>query len=296
MPIIDKSSAAQFLRGIAPDWAWLLTRIETANGHLRFPPLVTRAIVNLKIESYPLLYETEAAIGLILFRAFMSQEEMVELNSLLTEQTADERGQTLRELMEGLSDIDQAFEFPKTPAEEKRALAQFNAMSKEEQAEAIRIAQHLWMGFLAGFFQNLSVMVHGEKLSSLVAQAKAGSDEAFCKAVQIDKRILTTIPYFKQRFERATLEGDQDFSDSLAYRLQCPPYKGKIRHKPLWMTFAFLDSAGLLDTLRHQEILDLCDEIGIGGYANRIEDVKYLSKRLADFRRFRGHGLTLSTP
>jgi hypothetical protein len=258
--------------------------------------MVTRAIVNLKIESYPLLYENEAAIGLIVFRAFLSQEALVELNTRLTEQSPEERGQALLELMEEMSDADEVFAFPKTPAEERRALAQFNAMSKEDQAEAIKIAQHLWMGFLAGFFQNVSVMVHGEKLTSLVAQAKAGNDEAFCKAVQIDKRILTTIPYFKQRFERATLEGDQDFSDGLAYRLQCPPYKGKIRHKSLWMAFAFLDMAGLLDTLRHQEILDLCDEVGVGGYANRIEDVKHLSKRLADFRRFRGYGLALSTP
>ena len=258
--------------------------------------MVTRAIVNLKIESYPVLYESEAAIGLIVFRAFMSQEQMVELNTQLTEQSPEERGETLRELMDGLTEFDEVFEFPKTPAEERRAVAQFNTLSKEDQAEAVRMTQHLWMGFLAGFFQNVSVMVHGEKLTSLVAQAKAGNDEAFCKAVQIDKRILTTIPYFKQRFERATLEGDQDFSDGLAYRLQCPPYKGKIRHKALWMAFALLDMAGLLDTLKHQEILDLCDDAGIGGYANRIEDVKNLSKRLAEFRRFRGYGLTLSTP
>jgi hypothetical protein len=152
------------------------------------------------------------------------------------------------------------------------------------------------MGFLAGFFQNVAVMVHGEKLTSLVAQAKAGSDDAFCKAVQIDKRILTTIPYFKQRFDRSTLERDRNFMDALAYRLQCPPYKGKIRHKSLWMAFSFLDLTGLLDTLKHQEILELCDDAGVGGFANRIEDVKHLSKRLADFRRFRGHDLTLSTP
>jgi hypothetical protein len=296
MQIIDLTSASRFIQAGAPNWEWLLRQIESEDGYLRFPPMVTRAIVNLKIESYPLLYENEAAIGLIVFRAFMSREEMIELNAQLAEQTPDARGQKLRELVECVSEVEQAFEFPKTPAEERRALAQFNALSKEDQAEAVNAAQHLWMGFLAGFFQNVSVMVHGEKLTSLVAQASAGNDEAFCKAVQIDKRILTTIPHFRQRFERATLEGDQNFCDALAYRLQCPPYKGKIRHKSLWMAFAFLDMVGLLDTLKHQEILDLCDEAGVGGYANRIEDVKHLSKRLADFRRFRGYGLTLSTP
>jgi len=296
MLLVDKSSAINFLRFTIPEWAWLIAKFESEHGHFRFPPVVTRAVENLKIWNYPLLYENEAAISLTVFRAFLSQDEIVELNSKLTEQSPEQRGQTLRDLVNDLSKFDQAFEFPKTPAAERRAQAQFDAMSKGEQAESIKIAQHLWMAFLAGFFQNVSVMVHGEKLTSLVAQAKAGNGEAFCKAVQIDKRILTTIPYFKQRFERATLEGDQNFCDALAYRLQCPPYKGKIRHKALWMSFAFLDMVGLLDTLKHQEILDLCDDAGVGGYANRIEDVKHLSKRLADFRRFRDYGLTLSTP
>ena len=271
-------------------------RIESEDGRLRFPPLVARAIVNLKIESYPLLYENEAAIGLIVFRAFMSQEEITELSAKIDEQSPEDRGQTLREMVIGLSEFDHAFELPKTPADERRAKALFDAATKEEQAEAIKIGQHLWAGFLAGFFQALSLMVHGEKLTSLVAQAKAGNDDALCKAVQIDKRILTTVPYFRQRFERANLEGDQDFADALAYRLHCPPYKGKIRHKALYLAFAFLDQVGLLDTMKHREILDLCNDAGLDAHANRIDDVKNLAKRLTEYRRFQARGFDLSTP
>jgi hypothetical protein len=294
--LIDKAAAAGFLRSGIPDWTWFIAHIESEDGHFRFPPIVTRAIENLKLQDYPLLYENEASLGLILFRAFLSQEEILELNAKLADQSPLERGKTMRDWIDGLFEFDEAFSFPKTPAQERRAFAQFNALSKVDQAEAIRMAQHLWMAFLAGFFQNISVMVHGEKLTSLVAQAKAGNDEAFCKAVQIDKRILTTIPYFKQRFERGALEGDRNFTDALAYRLQCPPYKGKIRHKALWITFAYLDLVGLLDNLRHQEILDLCDDAGVGGYANRIEDVKNLSKRLAEYRDFQRRSVILSTP
>lgn len=281
---------------MASEWVWLLAKIEAEDGRLRFPPLVTRAIVNLKIESYPRLYENEAAIALMVLRPFLSPEEITELNSQLTDQTPEERGQKLRELVDGLSELDMAFELPKTPADERRAQAQFDALTKEEQDEAVKMGQQLWMGFLASFFQSLSVMVHGEKLTSLVAQAEAGNDEAFCKAVQIDKRILTTIPYFRQRFERANLEGEQNFSDALAYRLQCPPYKGKIRHKALYLAFAYLDQAGLLDTMKHGEILDLCIDAGLDAHANRIDDVKNLSKRLAEYRAFQRRGLDLSTP
>lgn len=292
---IDIETATSFLKHIVPEWEWLLRHIESGDGRLRFPPMVARAIVNLKIESYPLLYENEAAIGLIMLRAFMSEEEMIELNTQLTEQSLAERSRTLLELLVGVEDVEAMFELPKTPVEERCAQAQFDAMSEEDQAQAIKIAQYLWVGFLAGFFQNVSIMVHGEKLTALVSRAKGGDDDALCKAVQIDKRILTRIPYFQQRLERATIEGDRDFLDGLAYRLQCPPYRGKIRHKSLWMAFSFLSMAGLLDILTHTEILDLCNDVGVGGYKNRIEDVKNLSKRLAEFRRFQQRGI-VSTP
>lgn len=296
MQIVTPASAAKFIKSMAPDWHWLLQRIESEDGQLRFPPMVNRAITNLKIGNYPLIYESEAAIGLIVFRAFMTTEQIQDLNKELEAQTPEQRGDFMRELVEDLSGYEQAFEIPKTSAEERAVQIEFEALTEDEKAEAIRVAQHLWMGLLAGFFQMLSVMVHGEKLTSLVSQAKAGNDDALCKAVQIDKRILTVVPYFKQRFEQATLEGNRDFTDALAYRLQCPPYKGKIRHKSLYLAFAFLDQMGLLDALKHQELLDICDEAGVDRYKNRIEDLQHFSKRLADFRRFRGYGLNLSTP
>jgi hypothetical protein len=103
---------------------------------------------------------------------------------------------------------------------------------------------------------------------------------------------LAGIPYVRERFERASAEGERDFLDALSYRLQCAPYRGKIRHKPLWFAFAYLDMCGLLETLKHRELLNLLDEVGLGGYPNRIEDVKHLSKRLADYRSFKGGGVS----
>lgn len=294
--IVDTKTAVRLLKAAVPDWEWLLRRLESEDGRLRFPAQVYRAINNLKIESYPLLYENELAIGLVAFRAFMSQDELVSLSRQLEQQSPEERGQELQSIVDGLIEVDEVFTLPKTPAEEQRVLEAFKCLSSDEQADAIKRAQYLWMGFLAGFYQSLSVMVHGEKLTALVSQAKAGNDEALCKAVQIDKRILTTIPYFKQRYEQATFDQNQAFVDALTYRLSCAPYKGKIRHKSLWMTFSFLDQLGLLDILRHSEILDICDETGVGGFANRIEDVKNLSKRLNEYRHFQGRVLTLSTP
>ena len=43
--------------------------------------------------------------------------------------------------------------------------------------------------------------MHGQKLTDLVSAAKVGDDEAFYLAVQIDKHILSILPYFKERHE-----------------------------------------------------------------------------------------------
>lgn len=293
-PVVDLQAAKHCLAGMSPDLVWLLSHIETDDGFFRFPPLLSRAITNLKIETYPRLYENEAAIGLIFIRGFLSDAEIKKLTSDLEGSSSEQRGEFLLGLDESLEEQFASVEIPKTPAEEERARKQFEALSDEEKAQATKFAQHFWMSFLASFHQMLSVMVHGEKLTALVTRAKEGDDRALAKAVQIDKRILTAVPHVRERFERASAEGERDFLDALSYRLQCAPYRGKIRHKALWFAFAYLDMCGLLDTLKHRELLDLLEEVGLGGYPNRIEDVKHLSKRLADYRAFKGAGV--STP
>lgn len=294
-PLISKESAVKLLTSSIPDAEWLLGKIESQEGWFRFPRLLTNAITNLKIENYPSLYENEAAIALIWMRAFLRDVEIKEFNTTFEAASLDERGAMMERIANDMDGFMDAIELPKTPQEEADAQARFDALSKDEQAEAVRFAQQWLPFFFCTFFQNVSMMVHGEKLTSLVAQAKAGNDDAFVKAIQIDRRILTTIPYFKERFARAQDEGDMDFSDKIAYRLKCAPYKGKIRFKSLWLAFAYLDQLGLLDTLTHPEILQIRDDAGVGGHKNRIEDVKNLTRRLKDYRLFQQRGILSTT-
>lgn len=296
MQLIDPVSAAQFIRAMASEWTWLLQHIESEDGYVRFPPLFSRLITNLKIENYPALYENESSIGVMMARAFLSPEEFRALDAELTALNPEDRAKRIESAISSMSEAVDVMEIPKTPAEQKRAEKVFNAMTEEDQKASIEFLQRFMMAFLASFYQSLSIMVHGEKLTSLVAQAKAGDDKAFARAVQIDKRILFAIPYFKQRFADAHTDGNRKFTEDVAAHLERPPYKGKIRHKSLYLAFAFLDMAGLLRTMKHKELLDLCDEAGIGGYANRIEDLKNFSKRLAEFHTFQRRGLGLSTP
>lgn len=295
-PLVDLSTAVQLLRTSAPDWEWLLREIESRDGFFRFPQEVAQYIERFKIGNYPLLYQDERAIGNALVLAFFTPSEAIALDRELAEVSLEERGEFLTEflggIVEGANEAENVWR-NKTP---EQAKAEFDAMAPEEQAQAVKSLQFMSMAFLAGFYQVLSVMVHRQKLTALVAHAKAGDDSAFVRAVQIDPRILTTEPYFKQRFESIHAIGNEDFRRKLSYRMQCAPYRGKVRYKSLWMGFAFLDMCGHFETLKDREMLDLFDEAGLGGYDNRIEDVKYLNKRRNEYRQFQQDLAALSTP
>lgn len=294
--VVDITSAARLIQAMAPDWLWLLKYIESEDGYVRFPPVVAQWIKNLNIGNYPGLYEDEHAISVILLKTLLSNEQIEEINAELEACSPDERGQLLHAYISDLGDGIDAIELPKTPAAQKLAKTQFLAMSDEERQHAVKFTQRFLMAMLVCFYQSLSIMVHGEKLTSLVAQAKAGNDKAFAKAVQIDKRILHELPYFRDRFAAANSEGQREFIELVMAHMSRPPYKGKIRHKALYLAFALLDQLGVLESMKHSELLDLCTQAGLDAHANRIDDVKNISKRLAEYRGFQRRGLDLSTP
>lgn len=295
-PLVNLDTASRLLKDSAPDWEWLLRQIESKDGFFRFPSEVSQFIERFKIGNYPLLYQSENAISRAFLLAFFTPSELVSINQELIETSLEKRSDFVQEftdgIKEGFTEAENVWR-NKTP---EQAKIEFDAMSPEEQAKATKSLQWMSMSFLTSFYQILSVMVHRQKLTDLVAHAKAGNDAAFVKAVQIDPRILTVEPYFKQRFENIHAVGNEAFRSKLAYRMQCAPYRSKVRHKSLWMSFAFLDMCGHFDTLKDREMLDLLDEAGIGGYANRIEDVKYLTKRKGEYRQFQQDLTALSTP
>lgn len=269
-----------------PEWQWFLDHLERSKGRLQFHAAIAKLIKNLKIENYPLLYEREKSIGVALALACLPVDEIRELESEMAAATPEERGELVRVVGNMLGQSFDAIEFPETPEQEATMRLAFEGLTSDEQAEAVRTSQYFLSGGLALFYEQLSLLVHGEKLSSLVRQAKDGSDIAFAKAVQIDVRILTAVPYFRDRIARARLEDETGFVSLIWRRQVAPPYRGRIEHKALYLMFSFLDLTGLLRAFTHAELLDLYDELGGGGKRHRIEDVKNMTKRLAEYRRF----------
>lgn len=296
-PLIDRRSAVELLRIASPEWEGFLVLLENAKGRLRFRSGLTRAIKNLKIENYPLLYESEQAIGAALLRAVVPADEVRAFDHALRQATPEERGLGILELGEAIAHLFDAMEFPDAPSAEQEAAvrAAFDLIPADQRAESTRLVQLVVAGALATFYEQLSLMVHGERMTSLVAQAKAGKDDAFIKAVQIDGRVLTELPYFRERYASARMSDETEFLDRVWRRQVAPPYKGRIEHKSLYLMFAFLDSVGLLKSFTHRELLDLYDQLSLSGKRRRIEDEKNMGKRLAEYRRFQNRR-HVSTP
>ncbi|WP_293389074.1 hypothetical protein [Nevskia sp.] len=293
LELLPRDSLIAALKGAIPDAEWVIRHLEKSNGWLQFPPVLVDTIKNLKIEQYPLIYEDERLLTYFSLRAWLTDQEIRELAIQAETASLEQRGEFLKEICDAVEPVLESI--PKTPEQIKAAQELFASLSENEQREAIKRGQAFYSVFFASFGQTFSMMMHGEKLTTLIAKAKAGDDDAFCKAIRIDGRILTVVPYFREKYERAKQLGESAFLDKVSVWTRAAPYRGRIRHKSLWVVFALLDQAGMLANLSHREILDICDEVGVGGAENRIEDVGYLSKRLREYRKLQKSGVA-STP
>jgi len=56
------------------------------------------------------------------------------------------------------------------------------------------------------------------------------------------------------------------------------------------MLFGALEATGWLESIKHHEMLNLCDSAGLDRFQNRIEDVNYLTKRFLEYRRWQQTG------
>lgn len=277
-----------FIKLVIPEYREMLAEIEKGGGHFHLSSDINLAIERLKVENYPELYRDEIKLNKMTLLAAMPADQ---INSVLRELDALEGEDRLVAHEEFVTQLaNNSLEFlnsiPVSKEDIESAKQLFETLDPNEQQQAIRQAQIALSAFIPTFYQVMTVMVHGRKLTNLVKAAESGDDEAFCLAVQMDKRILS-LDYFRDRRNRAELNQEVDFLKSLNYRLTNPLLRGKIRYKTLWLTFAVLDASNYLDgSLKHSELLDFCEEVGVVGFDNRIQDESALGKRLREYRGF----------
>ena len=289
-PRPSKGVALSFAEKFAPLYAGALRDLQLSGGRFQFPREFGAFLD--RIGSYVLLYDDEKKLNVAFAMGLFGEQSFKELNEESKTWAPKEQQAFLDELVTSkeLEEVIDEIELPKTPEEWEKNRQLYESLPDDEKTLVARRAALFWGGFVGGFLNTISLMVHGVKLTDLVPRAISGEEEAFLKAVQIDRLLLIHHPFFRERKHRAQDNGEGAFLSKLAYRETNPPLRGKIRYPGLYMLFGILDAVRWLDDLSHNEILDLCDVAHLDLYQNRIEDVNYLTKRLLEYRHWQKTG------
>jgi hypothetical protein len=130
----------------------------------------------------------------------MGKEGFQDWNDEINQMSPEEQGDLLDSIVSESDQLDVSGFFPPELEEDRKAsLAQWETLAEDEKQEGTQRAQFFWCFAFAQFYNSLSVMIHGERLTSLVSRAIDGDQGAFCKAIQIDRSILSHHPYFVRR-------------------------------------------------------------------------------------------------
>jgi hypothetical protein len=273
---------------LAPEYVEFFRDVQKGDGRIVFPRRYAALHSNLGL--YVKLYEDERYIAKALALWIYGEEGFKELASELEAASADEQQAFLDEMMtlgnDASEELDDFPDLPTTEDEWMAAEAAFKALPPEEQKIAARHGSFFWVFFFSSLFNTLSLMVHGARLTTLVPLAMSGDDEAFLKAVQIDRMLPIHHPYFRDRKREAQDRGETKFLRQLLTREIGPPLRSRIRYPGLYMLFGILQAFQWLDDMTHEEILDLVDAARLDRYQNRVEDVNYLTKRLGEYRNW----------
>lgn len=286
----SKSSALSYVAHMAPQYADFLHSLQRTGGRYELQPRVAQYLS--QIGDYVRLYENEQWIHAAFGLGWLGEQGLKELAAEAENLGPDGMQQMLDNIIKESDEIGSAIDahLPETEGEWQAVARKFQSLPRDEQTNRAKQTALFVGSSFASFFNMLSAMIHGAKLTTLVPNAIGGDDDSFLKAVQIDPRLLIHSPFFKGRKLQAQSRGEDAFLTRLAYRETKPPFFGKIRYPGLYVMFACLETMNWLDDMTHNEILNLCDDANLDRYQNRIEDVNCVTKRLREYRRWQKTG------
>jgi hypothetical protein len=295
IPRPDLDLVIQLYAAALPHFDFVLRCCESEKRWVRFSPRFYELIALFKCQNYPELYQDEARIQTAFWRAFYLHDDDIKHDlEKFASSPLEERTQFINECFQESINLSQFIDdnvvhvddLDWSPEGRAKADLEWAKLPPDEQQQIQRFLQYMLLFGIATFFNFFAVMVHGRKLTQLVREAMEGDDESFCLAIHIDKSILNQIPYFRERYQRGQQNGEQDFLKAVGDRIQQPQLQGRIKHRLLYLLFAILEGTHWLADLKHREILDICEHVGLDRYGILIETENALTKRLNDYRDF----------
>lgn len=243
---------------------------------------------------YVLIYDDERKIGRALLYATLGKVEtddyLKALNESPIKDLQDELDCVFNLSKHDIEEFSEQFQIPQTPKEWSQARDQKEQLPEDERRDLEFKGACFWSFCFTSLFNILSVMILGTKLTVLVTNALNGDDKALLKAVQIDKQLLISHPYFIERKQQLQLEQDSNeqckkLLTKLVRVESKPMFLSKIQQPALYLLFGILETFNWLDDLTHQEMLDIYDSTGLDRYTSRIETLDNFSDRLREYRK-----------
>lgn len=285
----DKETAVALVIHLVPHYLEVFNDCKDQSNWQKLCERFQEISKRLNIANYVLCYEDERRILSAVIRSVMSPEDQIEFEQTMREATHAEQQEMLRELARpgGISEVYAEELFPTDPKKQQEHLEAYNNLPEDKRQEAIRHAQYLMIFVIAWLHESLAVMVHGERMTSLVPKALAGDSEAFAKAVHIDKNLIYDHPQFQERYRKALADPDKhlDLLGKISRRLATHVTVGRQKLPGVFFIFALLESLRWLDDLPHREILDICDAVGLD-----VPDENAITKALGRYRRYQKTG------
>jgi hypothetical protein len=237
-------------------YAAILDLMDEHGGWLPYPDLILKYLDSIGAKHWADLYFREG----IEKSLKDNNEQIVEFRQFIIEATgADPSPEDANEfLSELLVSIERDLKADdKNPADSYFEQFNFENVDVEKlSAEERKEHCNFWITYHVSFYNDLALATHGESIYTLVQKAiELEDDDALVKAVQIDRSLL---PYFQDRLFSRAMQGDSNFFDSLAYRINNPPRRGANKHPLLWILFKELYQLGCLRrSITSKQILDV---------------------------------------
>ena len=286
-PKASVESSIKYLKSLLPDADWALEHMEGSGGWLALPIEMVQFIELFQVRDYVKLFESESALLSELWQIARIRWSIRQTDTRTNVPNSQDLNRAFDLMVSKAAEIEWDSADGKEETEKETAETKLSKLDFKSQMREIEQAKDVARFGLAMFYNIIALMVHGEKMTSLVERAMGGDDEAYVVAVQVDRNILTGLPFFRDRLAHAQWLGERVFLQTLAYRLSNPILRGKIRYRRLWLALAIIDLLGNLDgSLNAKELLEILDGAGLDTFENRIEDEGYLRKRIAEYRRF----------
>lgn len=293
IPRIEKSLARFLAITLAPECGEVFKTLHVKHaGWIKMPEKLELLRKNSGLgDSYVLLYEAEPQINDCFPKFIFPENTDKQLAQFDTEVSALSEAEKLAILKNFNDDTnDENIDAPlrdiflQLKAVPEATQREFDTLSEDEKVAILHPIKPFLAFFYATFFNSIALMAHGRKLSTLVPLALRGDQKAFCKAVQIDRNLLTGHPYFRDTYARLQTGENPNFLNAVLTHVKRPSIQGRIEYPALYSLFATLDTFGWLDDFTASEILDMCDDARLDRYQNRIEDENNLVRRRKEYR------------